>query len=216
MARPNPVRTWWEARVLPRLVDVALSEATSAPWRDLVCAPATGRVVEVGFGSGRNLAHYPPSVREVLAVEPAELGWERAAGRIAEFGRPVRRIGLDGAALPLPDASVDTVVSTWTMCTIGDLPSAITEMRRVLRPGGSLLYVEHVTSPHPGARRIQDRMQPVWGVFSGGCHLNRDIEGMLEAGGFVVQPLGPQPTPRPDGSRFELVPSVAGRATPRP
>ena len=201
--------------MLPRLVDVALSDATSAPWRALVCGPASGRVVEVGFGSGRNLPHYPPSVGEVRAVEPAELGWERAAGRIAEFGRPVRRIGLDGAALPLPDASVDTVVSTWTMCTIGDLPSAITQMRRVLRPGGSLLYVEHVTSPHPGARRIQDRMQPVWGVFSGGCHLNRDIEGMLEAGGFVVQPLGPQPTPRPDGSRFELVPFVAGRATPR-
>src|SRR5690606_29685388 len=146
-------------RILPRLVDVALSDGASRDWRTLMCTPARGRVVEVGFGSGRNLPFYPAVVDEVLAVEPIDLAWERAARRIEEFGRPVTRIGLDGAVLPLEDDSVDTVVSGWTMCTIPHLEAAISEMRRVLHPGGSVLYVEHVRSPHPRARRIQENIQ---------------------------------------------------------
>lgn len=208
-------RTWWEDRALPRLVDVALSDVTSRPWREAVCGPVSGRVLEIGFGSGRNLEYYPETVTEVIAVEPADLAWERAADRVATFGRPVRRIGLDGASLALPDASVDVVVSTWTMCTIPDLDSAVREMHRTLRPGGSVRYVEHVRSHHPRVRRVQERLQPFWRSVAGGCHLARDIAGMLETAGFVVTPLYPEGPRRPSSpARLELVPFEAGVAVP--
>ena len=203
------MRTWWEERILPRLVDVALSDALARKWRTLVVEPAAGVVLEVGFASGKNLPFYPAAVTEVLAVEPADLAWERAAQRIEDFDRPVRRIGLDGASLPLPDDSADMVISTWTMCTIPHLQEAIGEFRRVLRPGGTVRFVEHVAAVHPGARRIQSRVQPLWGAVAGGCHLDRDIVGELEAGGFAVTLLSPA-----DDGRFELAPFVAGVATP--
>jgi ubiquinone/menaquinone biosynthesis C-methylase UbiE len=205
----NPL-TWWDERVLPRLVDVALSDATSRRWRELVVTRASGRVLEVGFGSGRNLEHYGAGVTEVLAVEPMDLAWERASSRVESFHRAVRRVGLDGAALPVRSGSVDTVVSTWTMCTIPSLTTAIAEMHRVLRPTGTLLFVEHVASPHPRAGAIQRGVQPGWGPISGGCHLDRDIEALLEAGGFSVTPLSSRPDPR----RFELVPFASGEARP--
>ena len=214
MRMTNAARTWWEDRALPRLVDVALSDAASRPWREAVCGPVDGRVLEVGFGSGRNLEYYPDTVTEVLAVEPADLAWERAAGRIAAFGRPVRRIGLDGASLDLPDASVDVVVSTWTMCTIPDLGSAVREMRRTLRPGGSVRYVEHVRSEHPKARWIQERVQPFWRSVAGGCHLARDIAGTLADAGFDVTPLAPERRDAWRAPRLELVPFEAGVAHP--
>lgn len=203
-------RTWWDERVLPLLVDVALSDATARRWREMVCAGASGTVLEVGFGSGRNLEHYAGSVADVLAVEPMDLAWERAEARVSSFHGAVQRVGLDGASLPVDDASVDTVVSTWTMCTIPSLTAAISEMRRVLRPEGTLLFVEHVSSAHPWAERIQRGVQPVWGRVSGGCRLDRDIESLLENGGFTVTPL----SPRPDPAHFELVPFVAGAARP--
>lgn len=206
------MRAWWEERALPRLVDVALSDATARRWRELVCSGAAGRVLEVGFGSGRNLAYLPDAVSEVLAVEPADLAWERAAARVGEFGRPVWRVGLDGAALPVEDNAVDVVISTWVMCTIPDLDSAIREMRRVLRPGGTIRYVEHVRSPHPRARRIQERLQPFWGAVSGGCHLERDIEASLRDAGLGITALSPPP----DAARFELAPFVAGVASASP
>lgn len=203
------MRTWWEQRILPRLVDVALNDAVARQWRTLVVEPAAGVVLEVGFASGKNLPFYPPAVREVLAVEPTDLAWERAAKRVKDFHRPVKRIGLDGASLPLPEDSVDLVISTWTMCTIPDLDQAISEFRRVLHPGGTVRFVEHVAAAHPRARRIQSGLQPVWGAVAGGCHLDRDIVGQLEAGGFQVTLLSPG-----DDGRFELVPFIAGVARP--
>jgi ubiquinone/menaquinone biosynthesis C-methylase UbiE len=192
------------------MVDVALSEPVSQRWREMVAGRAIGRVLEVGFGSGLNLEHYPDPVTEVLAVEPIDLAWQRAGRRVEAFSRPVRRVGLDGAELPVETASVDTVVSTWTMFTIAHIEAAVREMHRVLRPGGTVLYVEHVLSPHDRARSIQRSLQPMWGAVAGGCHLDRDIDALLEAGGFTVVPL----TPRPASDRFELVPFVAGEATP--
>jgi len=192
------------------MVDVALSDTTSRRWREMVAGRAEGRVLEVGFGSGHNLEHYPEAVTEVLAVEPIDLAWRRAVRRVEAFDRPVLRVGLDGAELPVDSGSVDTVVSTWTMCTIPHIEAAVREMHRVLRPGGMVLYVEHVISPHDRARSIQRGVQPVWGAFAGGCHLDRDIDALLEAGGFTITPL----TPRPASDRFELVPFIAGEATP--
>ncbi|MCA1782599.1 MAG: class I SAM-dependent methyltransferase [Dermatophilaceae bacterium] len=203
-------RTWWEHHVLPRLVDVVLSDAVSHRWRELVCSGASGRVLEVGFGSGHNLSFYPDSVTEVLAVEPIDLAWERARSRAESFHRPVHRVGLDGAALPVESGSIDTVVSTWTMCTIPHIEAAIDEMRRVLRPSGTLLYVEHVSSAHTWVDRIQRGVQPVWGQFSGGCHLDRDIESLLEAGGFTITPL----SSRTDPASLHPAPFVAGAARP--
>ena len=180
------VRTWWEERVLPRAVDATLTDVTAGSWRRTTTAGLHGDVLELGFGSGRNLPYYPPEVSRVLAVEPADLAWERARGRRDAFGRPVERVGLDGASLPVPDASVDAVVSTWTLCTIPELDAALAEAQRVLRPGGELRFVEHSIAPGGLTRRVQQGVQPVWGRFAGGCHLDRDITGRLTDAGFRV------------------------------
>lgn len=175
---------WWEQRVVPRLVDVALGERTTGGWRDGVAAPVSGEVLELGFGSGTNLRHYRDSVTRVLAVEPSDLAWDKAQGPITTFGRRVDRVGLDAATLQLEASSVDAVVSTWTMCTIPDLGSALSEARRVLKPGGRLHLVEHSLSPSPRVARVQRRLQPGWGRLAGGCHLDRDIPQELEAAGW--------------------------------
>ena len=142
-------RQWWDEQVVPRLTDRGLNDATAGSWRTTVCGGATGEVLEIGFGSGRNLAYYPSAVTRVLAVEPADLSWQRAQPRVTASGMPVERVGLDGADLPVPDASVDTVVSTWTMCTVPEIERALAEARRVLRPGGHAA----VRRALPGARR---------------------------------------------------------------
>lgn len=179
--------SWWTGRVVPRLVDRILDERTAGPFRRRVCSGVTGTVLELGFGSGRNLPHYLPDVSQVLAVEPADLAWDRSAGRRAAFGREVRRIGLDGAAVDLPDASVDAVVSTWTLCTIPEVGAALREARRVLRPGGRLHLVEHGLAPSSAVQRVQRTLQPVWGTLAGGCHLDRDISMLLQDSGFGVE-----------------------------
>ncbi|HEX2704324.1 MAG TPA: class I SAM-dependent methyltransferase [Candidatus Lustribacter sp.] len=184
--RPGPVRAWWDQWAMPRLVDVVLSDATVGVWRQRLCADVAGDVLEVGFGSGRNLPFYGPDVSGVLAVEPSGPAWVRARQRVTTFARPVERIGLDGARIPLPDASVDAVVSTWTMCSIADLTSALSEMRRVLRPGGVIHFVEHSLAPDPGVARVQRALQPAWGQVSGGCHLDRDIPAELAAAGLTT------------------------------
>ena len=184
---PMGPRRWWEERALPRLVDLVLADEAAGRYRGRATAGLSGDVVELGFGSGRNLPHYPGSVERVLAVEPADLAWQRAAGRVDGFGRPVERVALDGAALPLPDASVDAVVTTWTLCTIPDVEAAVAEARRVLRPGGELRFVEHALAPDAWVRRAQRVVQPVWGVFAGGCHLDRDLPALIAAAGFDVE-----------------------------
>lgn len=182
-------RERWNERVVPRLVDVALDKRISAGWRDLATADLGGKVLELGFGSGLNLDHYGPKVRSVLAVEPSELAWSRAREPIARFGRPVERIGVDGARVALPDISVDAVVSTWTMCTIPDLTAALAEVRRVLRPEGTFSFVEHSLAPTPRVATVQHRLQPWWGSLAGGCHLDRDIPAHVLAAGFEVPDL---------------------------
>lgn len=183
------LKQWWNHRALPRLIDVTLNEGATGSWRRRACEGVRGDVLEVGFGSGRNLPHYGDGVRRVLAVEPEDLAWERAGDRVAAFGQPVDRIGLDGAKLPIADASVDAVVSTWTMCTIPDLAGALAEVRRVLRPDGQLHFVEHSLAPGDGIARIQRTLQPVWGPVAGGCHLDRDIPQFLADAGFTIPDL---------------------------
>lgn len=183
------LKDYYEERVLPRLIEVTCSDRMTGKWRAQLLAGVSGEVLEVGFGSGTNLSHYPAAVARVDAVEPSDLAWERAQAAVDGFARPVRRIGLDGAALVLDDNSVDAVVSSYTMCTIGDLDSALAEFRRVLRPGGALHFVEHSLSPEPRIAARQRRIQPVWGKLAGGCHLVRDIPGLVRGAGFAFDEL---------------------------
>lgn len=172
---------WWREQVVPRLVEVTLGSESTTERRQVVCRDAEGTVLELGFGSGRNLRHYPDTVDEVLAVEPSALAWTHAQEAIVTFGRPVRLVGADAATLALDAASIDTVVSTWTLCTIPDLPRALAHVRRVLRPGGRFRFVEHGLSPDAAVRRTQRRLQPLWGPVAGGCRLDRDILSAVAA-----------------------------------
>jgi ubiquinone/menaquinone biosynthesis C-methylase UbiE len=147
--------------VLPVVTDVALGGRAFEQVRDRVTAGITGDVLEVGFGSGRNIPHLPPAVERVLAVEPASSGRRLAAKRIAATSIPVDYVGLDGAALPLADESIDHVLTTWTLCTIPDVSGALAEIVRVLRPGGTFHFAEHGRSPdaagRTGSRRTNGR-----------------------------------------------------------
>ncbi|MCX6397111.1 MAG: class I SAM-dependent methyltransferase [Propionibacteriales bacterium] len=193
--------SYWEDRILPRVIEVTCSDRMTGRWRAQVCAGVSGEVLEVGFGSGTNLAHYPSGVTRVDAVEPSDLAWQRAQEAVGDFGRPVRRVGLDGAALVLGDASVDAVVSSYTMCTIPDLDGALAEFRRVLRPGGALHFVEHSAAPDTAVAAWQQRIQPVWGRIGGGCHLTRDIPALVTGAGFTLTDLDAFYAPGPAVSK---------------
>jgi ubiquinone/menaquinone biosynthesis C-methylase UbiE len=203
----------WNRHLLPRVTALACSDRATDRWREQAFAHVSGDVLEVGFANGTDLVHYPASVRRVYAVEPSDVAWRKAAGRIEDFGRPVERIGLDGAVLPLPDDSVDAVVSAYTMCTIPDLEAALAEMRRVLRPGGSLHFVEHGLSPDTDVAERQHRWTPRWGVVAGGCHLDRDIPALVEEAGFNLSDLETLYMPGPGFARPFAWLSI-GRAEP--
>ncbi len=174
---------FYDDRVLPRVIELALGRHVE-DLREQACRGLHGEVLELGFGSGRNVPHYPRSVSRILAVEPSLGARELAAGRIATSPVPVEFVGLDGARVDLPDASVDAVLVTWTLCTIPDVDAAVAEMYRVLRPGGRVHFAEHGESPRPSTARWQKRIEPVWSAIAGGCHLTRSAPDLLRAHGF--------------------------------
>src|SRR5690349_10809563 len=176
-------------RVLPRIINVVMNTEQTRTIRQRVCADLAGDVVEIGFGTGHNLPFLPATVSSLRAVEPAGLGVALAKDRIAAAGVPVEVVGLDGQALPLADASADAVLCTWSLCTIPDPVAAVREMRRVLRPGGRLHFVEHGRSPDEGVRRWQDRLNGIQQRMAGGCNLNRDIPAILVDGGMRIEQL---------------------------
>jgi ubiquinone/menaquinone biosynthesis C-methylase UbiE len=158
-----------------------------ARWRRKATEGLAGTVVELGFGSGLNVPEYPPEVERVLAVEPSELAGKLAAPRLAASPVAVEHVGLDGATLPLDDASVDAALCTFTLCTIPDVAAALAEVHRVLRPGGRFHFLEHGLAPDPGVVRWQRRIEPVQKKVAGGCHLTRDPVALVEAAGLAVE-----------------------------
>ena len=177
---------WWEQHVVPRLVDLSLSQPPVMERRARVCVGLSGRVIEIGFGSGLNLACLPDEVRSLDAVEPSEVAWSRSAQRRREAPLEVARIGLDGQAIAAPDASYDAALVTFSLCTIPDAGRSLGELRRVLRPGAPLHFLEHGLVPDDGVRRWQRRLDPLQGVVCGGCHLTRDPVALAEAAGFTI------------------------------
>ena len=191
--------------ILPRLCNLAMRNKQLVPFRERVIGAAEGRVLEIGVGSGMNLPFYRPSVREVLALEPAPrlLTMARSASHASSM--PVSFLEASAEAIPLDQHSVDTIVTTWTLCSIPQAATALAEMRRVLRPGGKLLFVEHGRAPDAIVRWWQDRMPPVWRSISGGCHLNRPIQAMIEGARFRIDRIetGYMPGPKPMTFMYE-------------
>jgi ubiquinone/menaquinone biosynthesis C-methylase UbiE len=175
----------YRKHVLPRLVDRLCGLEAVSELRSTVVPQARGRVLEVGFGTGLNLPWYDPErVERLIALEPAEEMLERARERSRGAPFPVEPLALEGENIPLEGASVDSVVVTFTLCTIPDPLRALEGMRRVLRPGGRLLFCEHGLAPDAGVARWQRRVNPLWRRAFGGCHLDRDVPALLAAGGF--------------------------------
>ncbi|MEP7113364.1 MAG: class I SAM-dependent methyltransferase [Ilumatobacteraceae bacterium] len=173
-------------RVLPRLINAGCGMKSSNPFRERACAGLHGHVVELGFGSGLNIPFYPDAVTGVAAIEPAELAWKLADKRLAASSVTVEHTGLDGQSIPLSDDSCDTALSTWTLCTIPDVAAALSEIRRVLKPGGTLHFIEHGLAPDDKVRRWQHRLEPIQKRVFGGCHLTRPIADLLTGAGFTI------------------------------
>jgi ubiquinone/menaquinone biosynthesis C-methylase UbiE len=199
----------YQDQVLPRVTDAVMSRREFTPIRDRVSAALLGEVLEIGFGSGLNVPHYPAAVTRVRAVDPATVGRRLAATRVAASPVPVEYIGLNGQELPLDPASVDHVLTTWTLCTIPDVERALSEVYRVLRSGGSFHFAEHGRSPDFRVARWQDRLTPLQRRLAGGCHLNRPIDQLVADSGLDLTRMENYYAkgPKPFGYMFE------GRAT---
>jgi len=181
---------FYENRVLPFMINKACAGPPILKQREKVVPGAEGRVLEVGMGSGINLPYYDPArVEFVWGLEPSEGMRRLAAERIEAAPFEVKLLDLPGESIPLDDASVDTVLLTFTLCTIPDFRAALAQMRRVLKPGGKLLFCEHGEAPDESVRKWQNRINPVWKRIAGGCNLNRPIPRCLEEAGFVVHDL---------------------------
>ncbi|MFC0324232.1 class I SAM-dependent methyltransferase [Halomonas organivorans] len=177
----------YEQYVLPHLLHLACGNKVVDRQRAAVVPQARGRVLEVGMGSGLNLPHYDPDrVELVWGLEPSEGMRRKARHHVAGAPFEVRWLNLPGEEIPLEDNSADTVVLTYTLCTIPDWHRALEQMRRVLKPSGQLLFCEHGIAPDEGVRRWQDRVNPLWGKVAGGCHLNRTIPELIEHAGFAI------------------------------
>ena len=181
---------FYSDHVLPHCIDRGCAARPVSRQREKVVPQAEGRVLEVGMGSGLNLPFYDADkVELVWGLEPSDGMRRRAKARAEAVPFEVRWLGLPAEEIPLEDDSADTVVVTYTLCTIPGWRTALAQMRRVLRPGGRLLFSEHGRAADDTVRRWQDRLDPVWSRIAGGCHLNRDIPGLLAQGGFAVREL---------------------------
>lgn len=201
---------FYQRRVLPLLLHLAMRQGALLPFRERVIGAAEGRVLEIGMGSGLNLPLYGRQVRTVVGLEPSPELLHMARGRAAAAPVAVELLEASAEAVPLDSGSIDTVVTTWTLCTIPDAARALAEMRRVLKPDGALLFVEHGRAPEPSVARWQDRLDPIWRRMAGGCHLNRKIDDLIAGAGFRVDVLANARLPGPRTHTF----LYEGRARP--
>jgi len=204
----GPARPDGEA--LPSLLHAAMRQEVLLPFRTRIAAAAEGRVLEIGIGSGLNLPLYGSDVSEVVGVDPSPALLSRAGNAAGRCRAPVTLVEGSAEALALDDRSFDTIVTTWSLCTIPHVHQALAEVRRVLRPGGVLLFVEHGRAPEPGVARWQDRLDPLWTRLAGGCHLNRPIDVLLSDAGFRLDALSTTRVPGPRTHTFLF----EGRARP--
>ena len=180
---------FWNDQVVPRFTDKMLSNRDVMRHRARITDGLHGEVVEIGFGSGLNVPSYPASVTTVYAIDPSLVARELARTRVSSSPVDVRYVGLDGATLPLDDASVDSALSTFTLCTIPDVERALREVLRVLKPGGTFHFLEHGLCPEPDVARWQHRLNGMQQRLAGGCHLDRPIEQMIRDAGFELTVL---------------------------
>lgn len=185
--------------VVPRVVDVVCSTRALAHWRERVCEGLSGKIVEIGFGAGRNVGYYPDGVTTVFALEPSTTSMKWAYRRHASARVRIEHVGLDGGSIALGDESCDAALMTFTLCTVPDPLQVLGEVRRVLAPGGCLHFLEHGLAPDPAVARWQHRIDPFEQRLGDGCHLTRDARALVEAAGFVIEHLeqryvrGPKP-----------------------
>ena len=180
--------SFYEDRVLPRLINLACGVKPARKQREKIVPRASGDVLEIGFGSGLNLPYFDRGkVRRVWGLEPSRGMRRLAEEKVSRSDLDVEMIDLPGEKIPLEDDSVDTVLVTYTLCSIDDIRPALSGMRRVLKPGGRLLYCEHGKAPDAGVHRWQERLNPGWRRVAGGCNMNRDIPALIEGAGFTIE-----------------------------
>ncbi|HCS28422.1 MAG TPA: SAM-dependent methyltransferase [Spongiibacteraceae bacterium] len=198
--------SFYEEHILPHVINVACGDEVIMNERASLLGEAEGRVLEVGMGSGLNLRYYnPDKVDFVWGLEPSEGMRKKARKNLGRSPVSVEWLGLPGEEIPLDNNSADTIVLTFTLCTIPDWRQALTQMRRVLKPGGKLLFCEHGAAPDADVQKWQNRINPLWKKIAGGCHLNRPIPAYLEEGGFEIKHLEMDylpKTPRIAGFRY--------------
>jgi len=180
---------FYREQVVPRLVALTCGSSALAGLRAQTVAGLSGRVVEIGFGSGFNVPHYPEAVDHVLAVEPSATAFRMAGKRIRAASIPIEQVGLDGRSLPLEDASCDGALCTFTLCTVPEPDVALAELRRVVKPGGRFHFLEHGLAPDPKVVAFQHRMEPLQRRLADGCHLTRDPAALARSAGFAVDEL---------------------------
>jgi len=202
---------WYSEQAVPRLLALLMRGTDYQRLRARTLAGLHGEVLEIGFGSGLNLPFYPAEVTQITAIEPSAVGRRLGADRIAASPVPVEFAGADAQALPAADQSADCVLSTWTLCSVPDAAAALAEVRRVLRPGGRLHFIEHGRSPDAKVARMQRRLNPLQHALAGGCHLDRPIDQLVAGAGLEVTRLQTyyMPGPRALTWTFE---GVASRA----
>lgn len=193
----------YQEHIVPHLVNLAMRNRQLAPYRERTIRLAKGRVLEIGVGSGLNLPLYTDRTTEILGLDPHP----RLLAMASEKSRSVPSELIEGSAesIPLDDASIDTVVSTWSLCTIRDVAAALAEIRRVVKPDGQLLFVEHGLAPENSVQRWQNRLTPFWKRLAGGCHLNRPISSLIQDAGFHIAQMqtGYMPGPKPMTFTYE-------------
>ena len=174
----------WDRFILPRLIDLVMRNKAESAERARLVPLAAGRILEIGIGSALNVPYYISDLRCLVGVDPSQELWRIGRRRLRASAFPIYYVTASAEKLPLADRCVDTILTTWTLCSIPNVTAALAEMRRVLTPGGRLLFIEHGRSPDPAVSRWQDRLTPLWARIAGGCHLNRPIAALLADTGF--------------------------------